>query len=182
MSSKIRASLTLLTLCALVQLFISGRVWITANFVETNSPTLILPITGRALDPLGAGCAWALLASVLAYAVSRGAIRRVVSVVMIVLSGATLASSWNLHGKAISAQVDSITSQAVGRTVIAVNFSSNYLWLAAVTCAGICLVSAIFLTLAPGAPVKPRRYDRAENATDLSPWQALDAGLDPTQD
>lgn len=182
MSSKIRASITVLTLCSLVLLFISGRVWITANFAETNSPTLILPITGRALDALGAGCAWALLASVLAYLVSRGALRRLVAVVMVLLSSATLVSAWNSHGQSTSSQVDDLTSQAVGRTVIAVNFASNYLWLAAFICAGLCLVSAIFLTVAPSGPVKSKRYDRVENTTELSPWQALDAGIDPTQD
>lgn len=182
MSSKIRASITVLTICSLILLFISGRVWITANFAETNSPTLNLPITGRTLDPLGAGCAWALLASVLAYLVSRGVLRRLVAVVMVLLSTATLVSAWNSHGHATSSQVDELTSQAVGRTVLAVNFSSNYLWLVAFICAGLCLVSAIILAVAPSCPVKSKRYDRVDNSTELSPWQALDAGIDPTQD
>jgi len=180
MSSK--ASLSVLTICSIILLFISGRVWVTANFAEANTPTLALPITGRALNPLGAGCAWALIASVLAFLVSKGVLRKLVALVMVLLSAGTLISSWSTHGPTIASQVDSITSQAIGRTVKSVIFSSNSLWLVAFTCSMFCLAMSIFLLLSPSAPAKPKRYDRSENIAELSPWQALDAGLDPTQD
>jgi len=181
-SSKLRASLAVLIFGAIILLFISGRVWITANFSEPNSPTLNLPITGRELDPLGAGCSWALIASVLAFLVSSGILRRVVASVMVLLSAAILMSTWNSHGAAIANQVDALTSQAVGRSVVGVVFESNYFWVLAVTCSVLALIAAIFLLLTPSGPKKPARYERSENVADLSPWQALDAGLDPTQD
>jgi len=181
-SRKLRASLSVLTIAAIILLFISGRVWITANFAEANSPTLNLPITGRALDPLSAGCSWAVLASVLAFLVSSGILRRMVAAVMVLLSAAILVSAWNSHGPAIASQVDTLTSLAVGRSVAGVSFESNYLWVLAVTSSGLCLVAAVLSLLAPSGPKKPARYERSENVAELSPWQALDAGLDPTQD
>ncbi len=181
-SSKLRANLSGLTICSLILLFISGRIWVTANFAEANVPTLVLPITGRALHPLGAGCAWALIASVLAYSVSKGVLRKLVASVMVLLSAAVLVSSWSTHGRAIANQVDSLTSEAIGRTLQNVAFATNSLWLVAVICSVFCLVSAILLLVAPSGPGKPTRYERPENVAELSPWQALDAGIDPTQD
>ena len=182
MSNKLRANLSMLTICSVILLFISSRVWVTANFAEANVPTLVLPITGRALHPLIAGCSWALIASVLAYLVSKGVLRKLVVIVMVLLSAAALVSSWSTHGRTIANQVDSLTSEAIGRTVENVVFATNILWLVAVICSVFCLVSAIFLFVAPSGPAKPTRYDRAENVAELSPWQALDAGIDPTQD
>ena len=182
MNRRLRASITVLTIGAIGLLLISGRVWITANFSETNVPTLVLPISGRALHPLGAGCAWALIASVLAYLVSAGVLRKLVAFVMVLLSLGALLSSWSTHGPAIASQVDSLTSEAIGRTVKYVMFSTNSLWLVAVTCSAICLAVAIFLLVSPSGPKKPSRYERAKNVTELTPWQALDAGLDPTQE
>ena len=182
MKSRLRASLSVLTICSIILLFISGRVWVTANFAEANTPTLTLPITGRALHPLSAGCAWALIASVLAFLVSKGVLRKLVALVMSLLSAGTLVSSWSTHGSTIASQVDSLTSEAIGRTVKYVIFTSNHLWLVAVTCSMFCLAMSIFLLISPSGPAKPKRYDRTENVAELSPWQALDAGLDPTQD
>lgn len=182
MNSKLRASVTVLTLCAIILLFISGRVWVSANFIETNAPRLVLPITGRALDPLGAGCAWALLASVLAYLVSRGLLRRVVALVMVCLSSAAVVSACNSHGSAVAGEVDALISLAVGRTVTGAIYSSNYLWLIAFIGSGLSLVISILLLVSPSGPAKRARYDRSENVAELSPWQAMDAGIDPTQD
>ena len=182
MSSKLRAGLGVLTICSVIILFISGRVWVTANFAETNAPTLTLPITGRALNPLAAGCAWALIASILAFLVSKGVLRKVIALVMVLLSAAALVSAWSSHGAGAASQVDSIVSEAIGRTVTTVNYTSNSLWLVAVICSGLCLLVATFLLIIPSGQAKPTRYERSKDVSELSPWQALDAGIDPTQD
>jgi hypothetical protein len=181
-TGRIRAGITLLTTGALILLFISSRAWVSAKFAETNSPTLVLPISGRALDPLGAGCSWALIASTLAYLVSKGPIRKAVAVVITLLGTGALLSAWSSRGGAISGQVDALVSEAVGRTVTGAVYASNLLWLLAVVCSGLCVVSGLLLLTSPSGPTKPSRYERAESSHDLTPWQALDAGLDPTQD
>ena len=101
---------------------------------------------------------------------------------MLLLSGTALISAWHSHGDAVAGQVSVLTSQAVGRTVTDVNFTSNYLWMLAVVSSGLCLIAGALLLIAPSSPAKPSRYDRSQNPAELSPWQALDAGLDPTQD
>ena len=182
MNRKLRTSITVLTIGAVILLFISGRVWLTAKFSETNAPTLVLPISGRALHPLGAGCAWALIASAVAYLVCSGVLRKIVAFVMVLLSIGALISAWSTHGSTIASQVDSLTSEAIGRTVQYVIFSTNSLWLVAIACSLVCLVAAIFLLVSPSGAKKPSRYERSKNVAELTPWQALDAGLDPTQE
>jgi len=101
---------------------------------------------------------------------------------MVCLSSAAIVSAWNSHGSAIAGEVDVLISQAVGRTVTGAIYSNNYIWLIAFFGSVLSFVISVFLLISPSGPAKRARYDRSENVAELSPWQAIDAGIDPTQD
>lgn len=182
MSPRLRGAISALAASAIALLFISGRVWATATLAEPNTPQLQLNLTGRALDPLGAGCAWALLTSAVAYRVTRGFIRRVVAVIAVALSIGSLVSALQSHGAAIGVAIDSAASDTLGRTITNVGFSDNHFWQAALVISLISLLLSLVLVIAPATPKNNARYERKGQASELTSWQALDAGIDPTQD
>jgi len=179
---RIRASVGTLLVTAIALLFISGRIWVSATLAEPNTPQLPLNLTGRALDPLGAGCAWALVTSAIAYLATRGIIRRVVAVVALTLSVGALLSAAQSHGSALASVVDSAASDVLGRTVMNISFSDNHLWQVAVVSSSLSLLASLVLVFASTAQKKNARYERKGTASELTSWQALDAGFDPTQD
>ena len=168
--------------CAAALLVISTRPWVTAIFVESGSPKLSLGITGRAIEPLGAGAAWALIAGAIAFSITSGILRKVVSGILVILSLTALVSAVNSHGSALVTEADRTISQALGRTAVATQYSENYFWLVAAASSLLSLALSIVLLLAPTVQVTASRYNRAAEDGDLTTWQAIDAGIDPTQD
>ena len=181
-TSRTRRALAGLVICAAALLIISTRTWVTATFIESGSPTLSLGITGRAIEPLGAGAAWALIAGAIAFGITSGVLRRLVSTVLMVLSLTSLVSAVNAHGSAGATEANRAISQAVGRTVIATELSETYFWLFAAVLSLVAVTLSTILLLAPKVLATPSRYNRATEDSDLTTWQAIDAGLDPTQD
>lgn len=182
MKSRIQLALGTLAFCSTLLLVISTRNWVTASFSELNTPDLQLGISGKSLDPLGAGCAWALLAGLIAYRVTSGLVRRTVALFLVALSGASLFSALGSRANVISDQVDYLVSEAVGRTVTLVPYSSNIFWGVASLLSMVNLFASLLLATGPTHGQSASRYNRTNAANELTTWQAIDAGLDPTQD
>lgn len=187
MSSRTARTFASLLLVAGLLLLLSAQTWVTATFVEANSPDIKLSISGRTLEPLGAGVAWALLAGTIAFRVTTGLLQRLVGFILVLLSSTSIYAAISSHGSATSALVNQAISQTAGRTVVATSSTETGLWLVACALSVVALVLSALLFLSPATSPSSSRYNRvpsnsAEAATQLTTWQALDAGIDPTQD
>lgn len=187
MSSRTTRTFAALLLVAGLLLLLSAQTWVTATFVEPSSPVIKLSISGRTLEPLGAGVAWALVAGVIAFRVTTGLLRSAIGFILVLLSSASIYAALSSHGSAISSLVNQTISQTAGRTVIATSITETGLWLGASVLSVVALILSVLLVLTPATSPSGSRYNRvstdsSEAATQLTTWQALDAGIDPTQD
>ena len=166
-------------------LFISGRSWLSITVTEPGFPRFDLSMTGREVEPLIAGCAWALVTSVLALLVTRGTLQRIVGVIAALLGIVATVSCLQAHGSASSTAVSSYLAGKVGVTIQGYLQTSNSLWLIALICSLLSASAAVVVTLSVSNDSKlSSRYERSTEIgkDDISAWQALDEGLDPTAD
>ena len=166
-------------------LFISGRSWLSITVTEPGFPHFDLSMTGREVEPLIAGCAWALVTSVLALLVTRGTLQRIVGVIAALLGIVATVSCLQANGSASSTAVSSYLAGKVGVTIQGYLQTSNSLWLIALICSLMSASAAVVVTLSVSNDSKlSSRYERSTEIgkDDISAWQALDEGLDPTAD
>lgn len=179
-----RSALVLALASAAFTLFASARQWVHLTYREAGWPTINLDLSGRELDPLPAGLALLVVTAILALLISRGLAHRVLALV-IALAGVVIAvASWRA-----GAQVEHLASladyleESLGRTATGqTTQTSTFWWIASLVC-GLLLVlaGAALVTSGHDRPRGSSNYERpSANAAHLSPWQALDHGVDPT--
>mgnify|MGYP000903385604 CR=1 FL=1 len=155
-----------------------GLTWATAQvplLAGADGVGRQVDVTGRDVVPLAAAGGWLAVASVAGVIATRGAARRVVAVVAVVAGLAGVAGALVFAGRS-SAMVVEVHDGADA-------VSATPAWLLAVA-AGALVVAAGAWTFARGAgwAVLSARYERRPQKADVSPWQAQDLGLDPTDD
>ena len=177
-----RMALTITALSSSFALFASARIWATVVYKETGFPAVTLSFTGRELDPLAAALAIAGLASVLGIVSVRGIIKQIFGGLVAIMGlGITYvsfaASRLNNHSDSVSRLV----SDKLGRTVDSY-FLTVTMWPVLSVVAGLLLVGGglAIATQRSSSVGMSSRYERAPRDTDMTTWQALDQGIDPT--
>lgn len=161
-------------------LVLLSRKWVSAEYVESGFPNVSLDLTANELTPALSGLAIAAIASTLGAIATRGFGRRLVGVVMAAIGIGIAFITFDVMQN-LEDLVGSEFADAIGRDVSGWSQESSiYAWL--VIPAG--LIIAICGLLMAGKTFDSRlskRYEREQgNPKNLTPWQSLDQGIDPT--
>ena len=166
--------------CGAIVLFVHAQLWSVVTFSETGFPETTLRVTGRTLNAVPSAIAVVMVTASLGISSARSLLRRLFASVVGILSLVAAWVSLQMNPADNEATLSALMSDAVGRSVTSgfVYTNSPWRWLSAVAClcAGVmCLVVVRApKTTTPG----PSRYER--NESDLTAWQSLDQGQDPT--
>jgi len=179
-----RSAVVLALASSAITLFSSARQWLHLTYIETGFPTINLDFSGRDLDPLPAGLAILVVATILALLISRGLLHRLLAVVIALSGLAVAAASWR-SGVQLE-NLASITDRleaSLGRTATGQTTQTSTLLWAVSMSAGVLVAfsGVVLLTTGHDRPRGSSNYERSSgDVTQLSPWQALDQGVDPT--
>lgn len=170
-----------------VQFLISGlvlvllsRQWVSATYIETGFPNVSLSLTANDLAPALSALAIAAIAATLGAISTRGIARRIVGGVIAAIGfGIILVTTDMLQNldNLISRQL----ADAVGRDVTNwTQESSIYPWVVIPAGSVIAMCGALMAFKTFESQLS-KRYERDQlKAQNLTPWQSLDQGIDPT--
>ena len=180
MKLSLRNIIGLELLGSLVILMTLSRTWVTATYEETGFPKVNLSLTANDLSAAPNGLAIAALASALGAIATRGFYRRIVGGVIFGIGIGIIYSTLNLVNN-LDNLLGMQFEQAIGREVVGWTAqTSNYGWLVvpAAFLIALCGLVIVFKSFETGLS---KRYERnLANESELTPWQALDQGIDPT--
>jgi uncharacterized membrane protein (TIGR02234 family) len=180
MKLSLRNLISIELLSSVVILIALSRPWVVATYQETGFPAVNLSLSANQLNASLNGLAIAALASALGAIATRGFFRRLVGVVILAIGVGIVFATMNLINN-LDVFVGMKFEQAVGREVTGwVAETSNYAW--AVIPAGILIaLCGLAIALKSFETGLSKRYERnPANGNELTPWQALDQGIDPT--
>ena len=180
MKLSLRNLITLELISSVAVLVALGRPWVVATYSETGFPTVNLSLSAIELNATLNGLALAAIASALGAIATRGIFRRVVGAVILALGIGIVISTFTLTNN-LDQFVGEQFEQAIGRKVSGWTAeTSNYAFV--VIPAGIlialCGLAIMLMSFNSGMS---QRYERnPSQERELTPWQALDQGIDPT--
>lgn len=180
MKLSLRNLISIELLSSVVILIALSRPWVVASYQEAGFPTVNLSLSANQLNASLNGLAIAALASALGAIATRGFFRRLVGLVILVVGAGMVFATFNLVSN-LDVYIGMQFEQAVGREVTGwVAQTSNYAWL--VIPAGLLIaLSGLAIALKSFETGLSKRYDRKPvTGSELTPWQALDQGIDPT--
>ena len=174
-------SIGLILFGAVLVLVSSGRTWATGEVATAGGSTAsaTLRVTGN--DAAGGAVGMALLAAagIAALVATRGRLRRIVAIV-IVVTGVSIVLNAVLSG--LTGVLDEAARKSAGVTSAHATAVETTIapWICVL--GGLLIIAGGVLAVVHGAawPAMGSRYERAP-AT-LDPWSALDQGIDPTLD
>lgn len=180
MKLTLRNLISIELLSSVVVLVALSRPWVVASYEETGFPSVNLSLTANQLNSSINGLAVAAIASALGVIATRGIFRRLVGVVIFALGiGITLATL-NLKTN-LNEFVGLQFEQAIGREVtgwVADIARYDLLVMPAGVLVALC---GLVIALKSFDSAMSQRYERNPRAeSELTPWQALDQGIDPT--
>jgi uncharacterized membrane protein (TIGR02234 family) len=159
-----------------IVLFVSTRPWATAELTAADSPALRLSFQ---LDAIPSACAAAVAVLFAVAGMVRNIVRRIFGIIAVVCgvaAGVISISTINPQGLVNEAIADSL-----GSYVESLQHANAYWpWLSAF--GGVLMALAGVPLLIVKFPERQRtaKYDREPNVSQLSAWQSLDHGIDPT--
>jgi uncharacterized membrane protein (TIGR02234 family) len=180
MKLTLRNLISLELLSSVIVLIALSRPWVVATYQETGFPSVNLSLSANELSSSLNGLAIAALASALGAIATRGIFRRLVGVVILAIGIGIVLATTNLVNN-LDVFVGLQFQQAVGREVSGwTSETSNYAWL--VFPAGILIAfCGLAIALKSFESGLSQRYERnPSRQSELTPWQALDQGIDPT--
>ena len=180
MKLTLRNLISLELLSAVIILVALSRPWVVATYEETGFPTVNLSLSANQLNSTLNGLAIAAAASALGVVATRGIFRRLVGAVILAIGVGIVFATANLINN-LEVFVGSQFEQAIGREVTGwVADTSSYAWL--VIPAGISIaLCGLAIALESFETGMSKRYERnPATESQLTPWQALDQGIDPT--
>lgn len=180
MKLSLRNLISIELLCSVVILIVLSRPWVVATYQETGFPAVNLSLSANQLNSSLNGLAIAALASALGAIATRGFFRRLVGAVILAIGVGIVFATFNLINN-LDVFVGMQFEQAVGREVSGwVAETSNYAWV--VILAGVLIsLCGLAITLKSFETGMSKRYERnPAEGSELTPWQALDQGIDPT--
>ena len=180
MKLSLRNLITIELISSVVVLVALGRPWVVATYSETGFPTVNLSLSANELNATLNGLAIAAIASALGAIATRGIFRRIVGVVILALGIGIVISTFTLTSN-LDQFVGEQFEQAIGRDVSGwAAETSNYAFV--VIPAGILIaLCGLAIMLKSFDSGMSQRYERnPSQERELTPWQALDQGIDPT--
>lgn len=181
MKLSYRNALTLLLISSVSVLISAGRTWSKVWYEDPGMPVVDVTLSGNQLEPLISGLAAASIAAVLGIMAARGVVRRIFGGVVVALGIGILYSSLRVKST-IGSHVAPAIAEAVGRDVANYEFSfNNLVWVSILGGLGIIFSGLAVLTRDFSSAKLSSKYDRKRPTdAELSPWQSLDSGIDPT--
>lgn len=180
MKLSLRNLISLELICAAIILIALSRPLVTATYTETGFPSVSLSLSVNELNSSLNGLTLAAVASALGTIATRGVFRRLVGAVIAALGTGIVAITINLINN-LDQFVGLKFEQAIGREVSGwVSETSQYALL--ITLAGfVVALCGIALAVKSFDTGLSKRYERnLSQEKQLTPWQALDQGIDPT--
>jgi uncharacterized membrane protein (TIGR02234 family) len=180
MKLSLRNLISIELLCSVVILIVLSRPWVVATYQETGFPTVNLSLSANQLNSSLNGLAIAALASALGAIATRGFFRRLVGAVILAIGVGIVFATLDLINN-LDVFIGLQFEQAIGREVSGwVAETSNYAWV--VIPAGVLIaLCGLVITLKSFETGMSKRYERnPADGSELTPWQALDQGIDPT--
>jgi uncharacterized membrane protein (TIGR02234 family) len=180
MKLTLRNLISLELLSSVIVLIALSRPWVVATYEETGFPTVNLSLSANQLNSTLNGLAIAAAASALGVVATRGIFRRLVGAVILAIGIGIVLATANLV-KNLDVFVGMQFEQAVGREVTGwVAQTSYYEWLV-IPAGALIALCGLAIALKSFETGLSKRYERnPSNANELTPWQALDQGIDPT--
>lgn len=165
---------------SVIVLIALGRPWVVATYEEAGFPSVSLSLSANQLNSSLNGLAIAALASALGAIATRGIFRRIVGAVILGIGIGIVFGTLDLINN-LDKFVGLEFEQAVGREVSGwVSQTSNYAWLV-IPAGGLIALCGLALALKSFDTGMSQRYERnLEKGSQLTQWQALDQGIDPT--
>lgn len=180
MKLTLRNLISIELLSSVIVLVALSRPWVVAAYEETGFPTVNLSLSANQLNSTLNGLAIAAAASALGVVATRGIFRRLVGAVILAIGVGIVFATANLMNN-FDVSVGSQFEQAIGREVTGwVADTSSYAWL--IIPAGISIaLCGLAIALKSFETEMSKRYERnPASESQLTPWQALDQGIDPT--
>ena len=179
-----RSALVVALASSAIALFSSARQWVHLTYIETGFPNIELDLSGRDLDPLPAGLAVLVVATILALLISRGLMHRLLALVIALAGFGIAVASWRSGAQLehLASLTDHLES-SLGRTATGQTTHTSTMWWAVSLVSGLLVAVSGVAMLITGhdRPRGSSNYERTSaDAGQLSPWQALDQGVDPT--
>lgn len=157
-----------------------GRTWVVATYSETGFPSVNLSLSANQLTSSLHGLALAAVASALGAIATRGVFRRIVGSAIVALGVGIVVSAFSLINnldKLVGLQFEA----AIGRSVSGwVSETSNYMWLVALAGTFIALCGLVIAVKSFDSGISKRYERNPSSLSQLTPWQAMDQGIDPT--
>ncbi len=180
MKLSLRNLISIELLSAVIVLIALSRPWVVATYEETGFPTVNLSLSANQLNASLNGLAIAALASALGGIATRGIFRRLVGVVILAIGVGIVLATANLVNN-LDVFVGLQFEQAIGREVTGwVADTTQYSLLVIPAGVSIALCGLVIALKSFDAGLS-QRYERNQSTEQLlTPWQALDQGIDPT--
>jgi uncharacterized membrane protein (TIGR02234 family) len=180
MKLSLRNLIALELVGSVVVLIALSRPWVVATYTETGFPAVNLSLSANQLNSSLNGLALAAIASALGAIATRGVFRRIVGAVIVALGIGIVAITVDLINN-LDQFVGLQFEQAIGREVSGwVTETSNYA-LVVIPAGFVITLCGLALALKSFDSGMSKRYERnSANEKELTPWQAMDQGIDPT--
>jgi uncharacterized membrane protein (TIGR02234 family) len=180
MKLTFRNLVTIQFLFSMIIFVVLSREWVAATYIEPGFPQVDLSLSANQLDPTLNGLAIAAIASTLGVIATRGWARKFVGAI-IFLIGIGILFATNSLIQNLENLVGSELAQAVGRDVTGwTSQTSIYAWVIFPAAVIILCCGALIATKSFDSQLSARYQRERSSANDLTPWQALDQGIDPT--
>jgi uncharacterized membrane protein (TIGR02234 family) len=180
MKLSLRNLITIELISSIAVLVALGRPWVVATYSEIGFPTVNLSLSANELNATLNGLAIAAIASALGAIATRGIFRRLVGAVILALGIGIVISTFTLT-RNLDQFVGEQFEQAIGREVsgwAAETTNYAYLVIPAGILVALCGLAIMLKSFESGMS---QRYERKPSQErELTPWQALDQGIDPT--
>jgi uncharacterized membrane protein (TIGR02234 family) len=176
----LRNVISLELICTIIVLIAVSRSWVSATYSETGFPSVSLSLSANQLNPSLSGMALAAIASALGAIATRGVFRRIVGAVIVCLGSGIVLSTTNLMNN-LDQFVGINFEQAIGRQVSGWATEISHFNLLVLPAGLIIAICGIVIAVKSFDTSMSKRYERNSSLeTELTPWQALDKGIDPT--
>ena len=162
-----------------IVLFVSTRPWAKADLTAADSPALHLSFTGRQLDAIPSACAAAVGVLFAVAGTVRSLIRRIFGFIAILCSLLAIVVSFTTINP--TTLINEAIADSLGSYIDSVQYTYAYwAWISAL--GGVFMALAAIVLTFVSFPERQRttKYDRDPSLSELSAWQSLDHGIDPT--
>lgn len=181
MAKVYRSLLLTLAICATIVLVMTGQSWVTVTLTEADAPGLTFSFSGRDLEPVIAGLTLVPIAGVVGLIAAKGLLQRFFGLTIFLIGSGiaylafSVTQDWQNY-------VGILLENKLGRSTTEFTFTNSPLAYGLILPAiGIALVGLMFTIKNFDSAKKKGNYESTENmAAGLTPWQALDSGIDPT--